>query len=273
MKNSRQLFVATVCALTFSASPGYAQQAEPPETSTVIEPAGVDVWIGPLVVSRSMQMQVDAAEVGHDPGVYIGGAVRLSVELLEFDAADTSFRFDGEFGYAASKNGAVAAELNRAPVTEWTTASARATVRRPLGDALVLDVGLGVHASSFIVEPNLTYTGHRYVAAELRAGLGWAGRSSSWAFEADMSAYPVLSVNQSSGAYGESSAFGARLGAQVGYNVFQMPSTGGYAGGRLSLRYDFTRFRSQFPEERISIGGGVSEDDMHAVTLMFGYFM
>lgn len=257
--------LATACAIVFSSGVGAAQEA--------VQPSGVDVWIGPLVVSRSMQMTVDAAEVRHEPNVYVGGTLRLSAELYEFDSTDASLRLDGELGYGATKNQEVAAELNRQPVTEWTAASARATVRRPITDALALDVGLGVYANSFIIEPNLTYTGHRYLAGELRAGLDWQKPSSSWAWAADVSAYPVLSVNQSNGAYGDSSAFGARVGAQVGYNVFEMPSTGGYAGGRVSLRYDFTRFRSQFPEERISIGGGVSEDDMQAVTLMFGYFM
>lgn len=220
-----------------------------------------------------MEFRLGDSAVDHSPGIYLGAMGRLSVQAYDFASDETKLLIDAEGGYGATRNSEVAAELNRQPVTEWSHIAARATVRRHVSDALDLDVGLGAMSQSFIVEPNLSYTGHRYIAAELRVGLDWAKPDGSWALGLDASALPVLSVNQSSGAYGESSAFGARAGAQIGYNVFAMPSAGDYVGGRVQLRYDFTRFRSQFPEGRIAIGGGVSEDDVHAVTLMFGYFM
>jgi hypothetical protein len=239
----------------------------------VVEPSGVTVAIGPLVASRAMQMRVDADTLDHDPGLYFGGTAKLSIELFDFESIDAALLLEGEGGYGATRNREVAPELNREPVTEWSFIDARLTVRRPLSEAIVLDVGLGAYANSFIVEPNLTYTGHRYIAADMRLGLGWQPPTSDWTVAADFSALPVLSVDQSSGADGDSSAFGARAGAQIGYNVGKVASTGGYAGGRVMLRYDYTRFRTQFPQNRITLGGGVSEDDVHALTLMLGYFM
>lgn len=246
-----------------------AAALEPPP----VEPAGVSFSIGPQVVSRSMQFRLGDSSVDHSPGIYIGAIGRLSVQAYDFESDKTELIINAEGGYGGTKNSESVAELNRQPVTEWSQFAARATIRRHLTDALDLDVGLGAMAQSFIVEPNLTYTGHRYIAAELRVGLDWVNRDSPWTLGLDASALPVLSVNQSSGAYGDSSAFGARAGAQVGYNIFAMPSAGEYVGGRVQLRYDWTRFRSQFPHGRIAIGGGVSEDDAHAVTLMVGFFM
>jgi hypothetical protein len=282
--SKKRVIVATLLALVSFNADADAQEAEAsgevsvePSIESVegeaVEPAGVNLSIGPHVISRSMQFRLGDNAVDHSPGVYIGGMARISVEAYDFDSLDAKLLINAEGGYAGTKNSKVAAELNRQPVTEWSQFAARATVRRPLTDALDLDVGLGAVANSFIVEPNLTYTGHRYIAAEFRVGLDWAKPAGSWALGADASAYPALAVNQSSGAYGDSSAFGARAGAQVGYNVFAVSSTDEYAGGRVLLRYDFTRFRSQFPQGRVAIGGGVSEDDMHALTLMFGYFM
>ncbi len=272
--------VVPVALTLLMASSAYAQDADAEASQEVestpieqVEPAGVSVSAGPLVISRSMQQRLGTETLSHSPGIYLGGSIRLSIDAVDFDASDAKLLVEAEGGYAGTKNSEVAAEINREPITEWSSIGARATVRRKLSDALDLDVGLGAFATSFIVEPNLSYTGHRYVGAELRVGVDWAKLSSSWALGADASAYPVLVVNQSMGAYGESSAFGARFGAKVGYNLFALPSKGDYAGGRLLLRYDFTRFRSQFPEGRIAIGGGVSEDDTHALTLMFGYFM
>jgi hypothetical protein len=277
--------VAVVVAATAITAPTHAKEplvdeplvdkpgAQATNDAPAVDPAGVHVAIGPLVASRTMRMRVDSDNVAHQPGPYLGGTARLSIELVEFDSTNAVLLLEGEGGYGATRNSETADELRRQPVTEWSFLDARITVRRPLSESLDLNVGLGAYANSFIVEPNLTYTGHRYVAADMRLGIAWHDVASSWSASADLSAHPVLFVNESSGARGESSAFGARGGAQVGYDLAGVESTGGYAGGRIMLRYDYTRFRTQFPQQRVVLDGGVSEDDVHALTLMLGYFM
>jgi hypothetical protein len=238
-----------------------------------VEPSGVAVAVGPLIVSRTMQMRVGAETHSHEPGPYFGGTARLSVELADLDSIDANLLLEGEGGYATARNANTAPELRRQPITEWSFVDARLTVERFLSEAVALRVGLGAYVNSVIVEPNLTYTGHRYIAADMRLGLGWQDPGSDWTAWADLSAHPVLSVDQSSGANGQGSAFGARGGAQIGYNIATVESTDTYVGGRVMVRYDYTRFRTQFPEGRVALDGGVSEDDAHALTLMLGYFM
>lgn len=281
--NSRLLAAACVCAAVFAAPNAFAQDADSPSSSDAAavhqaaaeadEPVGVSASIGPWMVTRSMVLRANGQTIEHQPNVYLGGMLRVGADLVDFDAIDATLRFEGEGGFAVARNVKIASGLSRAPVTKASFISARLALRRPVGEHLNLDIGLGAMADSFIVEPNRTYTGHRYIGADFRVGLQWASQSSDWVFEGDLSALPVFVLDQSGGATGEGSAFGARLGAQVGYDILSALSDDGYMGGRLTLRYDYTRYRSQFPEQRVMLDGGVSQDNSHALTLMFGLYL
>ncbi|MFW6057959.1 MAG: hypothetical protein ACOC9W_03790 [Persicimonas sp.] len=271
------LTIASMCWLVVGTAPAAAEEgaAEPSEASAerqlTGEPAAVDVALGPLVMSRSLEMSLESRTTTHKPQLYVGGTLRIGAELYRVDASGARLAVEAEGGYAAGRNNEEAAELDRAPVTEASFLHTRLNMRRPLGQTLALDVGLGLAIDSFIVEPNLSYTGHRYIAGELRAGLGWRASAGGWSASADISALPALSVDQSGGAHGDGSAFGARLGAQVGFEVLSVPTDEGYRGGQVLVRYDYSRFRTQFPEARLGLNDGVSLDQAHALVLMFGY--
>ncbi len=265
----RALAVLSVALVSSMAALAHAQDAGGGKASA----AGVNVSVGPWLVSRSMTMRVNSGTVTHAPNPYLGGALHFSADLYDFKSFDASLLLQGEGGYGAAKNATYAHELQRQPATKASFLAARLTVRRPLSQRLHLDVGLGGRADSYIVEPNRTYTGHRYIGGELRLGLGWTNAARAWTLDGDLSALPVFSINESSGANGAAYGFGVRVGAQIGYNLFSLPTAGGYRGARLMLRYDYTRYRTQFPQQRVVLDGGVSEDNSNALMLMFGYYL
>jgi hypothetical protein len=230
---------------------------------------GVSALVGPLVLSRSMHMRAEAHTIEPQSNVYFGASLSLAAELVEVGESGVKIGLDGELGWAASRAEPSAGEFNTRLPSEATFARGRLLVRRAVSEDVAVDVGLGASVDSFIVEANHLYTGHRYVSADVRAGVKWAPSTSSWSAGADVSALPVLALDESSDARGDNSAFGVRLGLQAGADVPMSSSS----GARLMLRYDYSRFRSQFPQTRVGLDDGVSEDNIHALTLAVGYFL
>lgn len=271
----RWIGLAGVVGLVLAAAPAAAQDAEASveESAQATAPvaAGVEIAVGPMALVRSMQLNADGGTVTHEPGIYLGGALEGSYRLPDVDSIGAKVFLEIEGAYGATREAETNPEFNRPLVTETASGAARLVVRHPLSDAVDLGVGLGAAATSYVTEKNSVYTGHRYLAADFRLDLGWARPSSDFTLGAHADVLPVLALNQSSGGYGDGSAFGVRAGAEVGWRIFAEPSTDGYRGAEISLRYDYSRFRSQFPERRVRLEGGVSEDDAHALVVMFGY--
>lgn len=230
---------------------------------------GVSALVGPLVMSRTLQMRADAHTIEPNSNLYFGAALHLAVDLVELGDAGAKLGIDGEVGWAASRAEPSTGEFDTRLPSEASFARGRLLVRRSVSEDVAVDVGLGAGVDSFIVEANHVYTGHRYVSGDVYVGLKWAPPASSWSAGADFSALPVLALDESNGARGDNSAFGARLGLEVGADV-PMTST---SGARLVLRYDYSRFRSQFPQTRVGFEDGVSEDDIHTLSLAVGYFL
>lgn len=262
---------ATAAADAPEATASTSQQEKAPSVDA--QHYGFSIEIGALVLARSMQLLVDAQTVEHQPQPYAGAFVQSGVDLAEFEELDATLRLEGEFAYGVARNSEAAPDLGRQPVTQLSMGGGRLAVVRSLSQQWSLFVGLGAHATSFIIEANRTYTGHRYVSGEAALGVDWLGTSVPLAVGVELAALPVLSLNQSSGGYGDGRAFGARAEAQVGWNVLEREVPDGYAGGRVTLRYRYQRFRSVFPDRRIALGGGVSTDQQHGAFLTFGYFL
>ncbi|MGM0558556.1 MAG: hypothetical protein ACQEVA_19380 [Myxococcota bacterium] len=264
--------VSTVC-LAQTPRSGEPGPVDGSSDSAPGERFGFAVEFGAVVIERSMALRVDADTIEHQPRPYVGAYVASSLELADFDELDAALVLDGEFGYGFARNSAVSAELGREPITQFSTGGARLGIDRRLSEQVSLFVGLGSHVTSFIVEANASYTGHRYVAGEAAVALKWLGASVPIAAELELAALPVLSLNQSSGGYGDGRAFGGRAEGGIGWNFLERDVESGYAGGRLMLRYRYQRFRSLFPERRISLGGGASVDQQHGLLLTVGYFL
>jgi hypothetical protein len=274
------LLMAVALAFGWPAT-GWADAPETVESTSEQERAtsvdgeryGFSIEVGALVLARSMQLQVDAQTVEHQPQPYAGAFVKSNVDLADFEEIDATLRLEGEFAYGVARNSDVAPDLGRQPVTQLSMGGGRLGVVRSLSPQWSLFFGLGAHATSFIIEANRTYTGHRYVAGEAALGVDWLGASVPLAAGIDLAALPVLSLNQSSGGYGDGRAFGARAEAYIGWNVLEREVPQGYAGGRVTLRYRYQRYRSVFPDRRIALGGGVSTDQQHGAFVTFGYFL
>lgn len=267
---------ATIAPLTGSAQESPDDQdaaAQETDTSAQQEHRGFGIELGLLAVDRSMRLDVDAESIEHDPQPYLGAHVRTHLELTELGDPSTVLRLDGEFAYGVARNAQADPEIGRPLVTQLSMGGGRLGIARSVADQWSVYVGLGAHVTSFIIEANRSYTGHRYVAGEAALALGWLGTSVPLAVDLEMAALPVLDLNQSSGGFGDGRAFGARAGAGLGWNVLERDVSSGYAGARVSLRYRYQRFRSVFPQRRIALGGGTSLDQKHAAMLMFGYFL
>lgn len=265
-------------AAFFVAASGWAEPSEDVEeaaesagdgTDEVGAGLGASALVGPLVISRTVQIRADAHTIEPHSNSYFGAALSMAVDLVELGDSGAELGIDGEVGWAASRAEPSAGEFDTRLPSEAMFARGRLLVRRSVSENVAVDVGLGAGVDSFIMEANHVYTGHRYVSGDVHVGLKWAPRASSWSAGADLSALPVLALDESGGARGDSSAFGTRLGLQMGADV-PMTAT---SGARLVMRYDYSRFRSQFPQTRVGFEDGVSEDNIHTLTLAVGYFL
>lgn len=234
--------------------------------------AGVRLTLGPLAASRSMEFIGESAQFRHEPGVFIGAGADAAVDLWTIDALDATLELDASVGWATAESTRVYGDLRRAPITELTTGSALLGVRRTLSPDASVRLSSGVHVLSVTVEPNQTYTGHRYISVPLVAHARYWPADAAWSLAAEGGLHPTVAVNQSNGKYGDGDAFGVHGAAEAGYTVFRQPATEGFRGGRLLLRYQYSRYRSQFPQERLGNDGGVSEDTTHRASLLLGLY-
>ena len=240
---------------------------------SVSEPYGVTLRLGPSSTLRRMELLADAETIRHEPFPSYGGRVDTEIDLVRFDSPAITLGLSGEFEYGVADSKNVSSEDFQPLVTQMVDGGGSFEVIRDLTPSLTLAVGLGANATSVVIEANPTYTGHRYISGVFSVGLDWWQEGLPVAAGVEVAALPVLALNQSSGGYGDGEAFGARAEGEVGLNVFERESGERYAGGRVLLHYRYERFRAQFPSRRISLGGGVSVDQLHTLSLMFAYHL
>lgn len=237
-------------------------------------PPELRVALGPLTSLRSMNFEGDRDRIQHDPRPYVGGSFMLTTRLLHLEALGAYLMFDAEVGYGVTRNRRLLPDdppRPDAPTTELTYGGARLILHRQVARTLVLGLGLGLQATSYTVQPNDTYTGHRYAAADLSVRARWFLLQEVLSAGLDLAAYPVFAVDNSGGAHGPAKAFGMRLQTDLSWRPFSGAASPAARGLALIPRYRYQRYRTQFPVSPLGSRGGISVDNQHLFGLLVGY--
>jgi len=264
MKNSRGLLLLVMAASASSIAPREVSAQE--VAGARIERARLGV--GGLLARRYLVMSADEpAFDAHLPGAYAGGQAQLLLDLAQVTDSGVRLQLVADGAYAAGKDSSVTDELGRPLATELMTGRLLPTLLRPLSEKTSLAIGLGLSATSITNEPNSVYTGHRYLAADIAVGLRREIASGRGRAVLELDVLPVFRTDESGGADGELSSFGARGRAEVVYLLVQKP-----ARIELGLSYTYSRFGTQYPEAtRFGARGASSVDEMQLVALSAYY--
>ncbi len=245
---------------TTDATPELASTAAPEESTKTDK--GYRISVGPLLGIRTMKMQGNRSAYEHNAPFYMGGMVDGELRLHRFSRFDGELWLQADAGYGSTIGGFGHEDLaNRS--TAMAFVSGQFLLKRNFGEDWDMHFGLGMQALSLTVEPNKTYTGHRYIGPQIgiQARRWFDNRRLSLGTE--LYALPVLWMNQSTQT-NDAQSFGFRAGAELGWSP-------GQASWALRLRYRFQRYRSQFPLAIEGSRGAVSEDNQHLLMLMLSY--
>lgn len=260
-QESDETAVSPETVSTDSNTNGDADENENDETITT-QKRGYRLSVGPFLGVRTMTMEGDRSSYEHNAPFYMGGMLDAELRLLHLPGALGELWLQADAGYGRTIGGFGHADLaNRS--TALAFLSGQLLLKRSLSDVWDLQVGLGMQALSLTVEPNATYTGHRYVGPQFGVDARRWFDNRGLYLGVELYALPVLWVNQSHET-NDMQSFGFRTGAELGWSP-------GNSDWTLRLRYRFQRFRSQFPLAREGSRGAISEDNQHLLMLMLSY--
>lgn len=227
--------------------------------------------LGPMGATRTMDFEGSSETISHRPPPYVGGRVEASGTLSRFEELGATLQLDTDLGYGVAKSDGALAPTRDALSTELMTAGVRLFLLRELANRLHAGFGAGVQATSVIVQPNPTYTGHRYIAAETGLRVQWRALPGLLTVVADAAAHPVFTTDNSDGAHGPGRAFGGRASGEFVWHLAPAATDSGLRKFRLVVAYRYQRYRSQFPRSSAGTGGAVGIDNQHIAALLFEY--
>lgn len=239
-----------------------ASEAASTPTNTTKKERGYRISAGPLLGVRTMKMQGNRNAYEHNAPFYMGGMVDGELRLHNFSSFNGELWLQADAGYGTTIGGFGHADLANLS-TDMAFLSGQFLLKRNFGDDWDMQFGLGMQALSLTVEPNRTYTGHRYIGPQIGINARRWFDNHRLSLGTELYALPVLWVNQSSQT-DNAQSFGFRAGAELGWS----PGEGSWA---LRLRYRFQRYRSQFPLASEGSRGAISEDNQHLLILMLSY--
>lgn len=264
--------ILATCLLGLLCAPdARAEDAAAAQAAAAPSPS-FSLGVGLGAAQRDLSIQGDSPAVdGQSAGAYLGANLHAALWLpRSASGAQLGVTFEGRYG--ATRGDTRLDELGREPIAEHTFGALHLALARRLDPATTLELRAGVQATSFLVEPNSLYTGHRYVNASAGALLSRRLLSDTLSLTAGAFVLPDIDTNESARASGPASSFGARAQAALGYNLAVDPDKYASRTIGLELRYDFQRLRTQYPEGlRFGPLGGSSEDDQHGLTLVVHY--
>ncbi|MFB6263152.1 MAG: hypothetical protein ABEL76_05925 [Bradymonadaceae bacterium] len=228
------------------------------------------ITVGPTAGVRTMKLTGDADRIRTGPGPYLGVRSAADIQLARFDAVDGALHLDGEVVYAVAR-GLRPTGAPRRHVGETVQGAARLRLDRAVSRRTTLGIGLGAAASSFTVAPNPVYTGDRYLSTEIAAVLHWRALPEMLAVEVEGAVQPVVASDHADGAHGPARGFGARADTAAHWTPLGTAPNPMLRRLRVTLRYRFQRFRSQFPNSPLDRRGAVGREDRHFTTLSIGY--
>lgn len=231
---------------------------------------GFTLGLGALSTLRRMTFAGTDHTIRHQPGIYLGGALKASQLVLTFDTLKSHLLVEAEGGYGSAKNADVEPALGRPLTTEHAYLLVLGMFEQPIHRDVDLRLGLGLSALSFTVEQNPQYTGHRYIALAASFGANyWLSKKvhagGSLVF------YPGISTNQSSGDYGAARSFGGRAEAHISWRFLQPEPPDLFASAQIGTRYALTRYQTTMPETQVLGDLAATADTSHTLTITLSY--
>lgn len=234
-----------------------------------VDKTTISVGVGGMVATRSLSVEGDTRDLTHKPNAYLGGTLDLSLYFAHIKSLDAFVGIVGQGAYGSSKNSDADSALGREPITEMMYGQAALAIARPFSENAHLEVALGVQGTSFLVERNLDYTGHRYASALIGATLRGALLDKHLLTSLELALLPNLSTNESN-LDAEASSLGFRAGGQLGWSF--SPSSGlRMSKAGILLRYTFQRFRAQYDSSSRFGANATSQDTSHIMGLTLHY--
>ncbi len=233
---------------------------------------GFQLSLGGLAAFRRMRLSGTTDAIDHEPGFYLGAALRGSQLIYSWSETKSHFMVDAEAGFGSARDTQVEPALGRPLVTEHSFLFVTGVFEKPLLADLDLRIGLGAGALSFTIEANPDYTGHRYLSLVGHFGvLKWT--DGPFRYGGGISVFPGLRTDQSDGKYGSARSFGARGELHGTWRFYQPEEDDLFGTAELVGRYTYARFRSTYPETQL-VGDRVgSRDDQHTLTVFLAYHL
>lgn len=234
-----------------------------------VDKTTISLGVGGMVATRDLSVEGDTRDLTHKPAAYLGGTLDLSLYFAHIKSLDAFVGIVGQGGYGTSKNAEPDSVLMREPITEMMFGQAALAIARPFSESAHLEVALGVQGTSFLVERNADYTGHRYTSGLIGATLRGALLDKHLLTSLELALLPNLSTNESN-LDAQASSLGFRAGGQLGWSFapssgLRMSKTG------ILLRYTFQRFRGQYDAASRFGANATSQDTSHIMGLTLHY--
>lgn len=271
-----------ICVVAAIAFPAVATAEEEVEDSPIRDVgrehrassgAGLTIGAGAATALRRMEFAGAQGAIEHNPNLFLGGVVELSLDVYYFEDAEAGLRIDALGFYGTATDSEPDVELGRPLVAQSSELTSVAVFTRALRQSWDLHLGAGFEWASRQLEDNDVYTGHKYLSLRFDAGLDWWGQGDTTRAWGNLQFLPTLSVDQSDGQYGNASAFGARIETGFGW-FFLRPTAGDLAGSaELVVRLRGTRYRAQFPSGGIVGAQASSDDDVVDLALALRYHL
>lgn len=236
---------------------------------------GINMSVGLLGGRRAMSFTSENGtfELSHgSPFVGFGGRIAFIFAALGSDAAIGATVLGGYAPFTTSferrnaAGGVVVEEFK----SQYARLSAELNYLKAFSDTFALNIFAGGGATSVTIAKNLDYTGHRYIAARIGAGIMY--QIGPVLLDLNAGLLPIFSINNSSEGYGPipTPAIGFEPAGGLSFGITDDIS--------LSLRYSGEMFNAKYPEPprttgnpATPIGPAKSFDIVHTGLVAIGY--
>lgn len=244
---------------------GRAEEPPPSLQPPRIAPPTFRLEFGPTTGTRAMTFEGTLRTVEHRPFAFTGVDASATATLATLSSIDGFLvaELDGGYAVTAARLEPDGPQLR----SEYSTLGLRSWIVRRTGETTAVGLGPGFRASSVVLQPNPTYTGHRYLAASVGLRTRWRPAGGRLTLGLEVDALPVVATDVSDGGHGPARAFGVRATPSADWRIAPASRNDLLRRLHFALDYRYERFRTQLPEAPLGTHGGVSADNLHFVTL------
>jgi hypothetical protein len=229
--------------------------------------------LSPMAHFRRLELRAVDRPVEHRPGPMAGIDLQTTTLLVWMPDIEARMllEVDAALARGVTPSFSKQHQRERRLTTTYSSGSARLAISRRIARRLRVRLAAGASAFSWLLTPNPTYTGHRYLTGDIAVSLHMRFPKAATRLHVGLSALPVLQVDVSGGAHGTGSGFGGRAEIRGEWAPFE--SSRSEAAGRFIVQSSigYTRFRSRFPASPFDPGGATTVDQSGTLTVGVGY--